>query len=465
MPGYVLKINTGKSMGKILFSILAFVYVISVSADETARPQNTESREDVPKKIKPSVLNVAKELKSLLKTSDMAEKIADKKQQPPYLKVIKGKDGKATLIYRCRNSKAKSLLNALEGIVSTHGIVEQSEEQNLVIVNDNSEKIEEVKKAVLGLDINTPQILVEAKVVEVLLSDGQQRDVDITFNRHDRKQNLDSKAGFGTNAASTIASGGEMNWYPYVAGEVGDSVYKNLNTTIKWLITANDAKVLSAPNLVVSLGATASIVTGQDIPIQTIQVVSGSTTTSTKFKRVGVTLNVTPNIINDNSVNLTVNPQVSNVQRYENIQQNEGTYPVPVISIRNIQTELTLKDGQIVMLGGLYSHTEKDNEDRVPFLSDLPFVGELFTGKNQSKELTQLIFFLKINILSPREIADGIIYDPGKQAQTIRKVGDIIKNSKQIFPHKDELEVEKFKKELMDGRGSKKFMKAIDGKD
>jgi pilus assembly protein CpaC len=238
-----------------------------------------------------------------------------------------------------------------------------------------------------------------------------------------------------------------------------------LNTTIKWLITANDAKVLSAPNLVVSLGATASIVTGQDIPIQTIQVVSGSTTTSTKFKRVGVTLNVTPNIINDNSVNLTVNPQVSNVQRYENIQQNEGTYPVPVISIRNIQTELTLKDGQIVMLGGLYSHTEKDNEDRVPFLSDLPFVGELFTGKNQSKELTQLIFFLKINILSPREIADGIIYDPGKQAQTIRKVGDIIKNSKQIFPHKDELEVEKFKKELMDGRGSKKFMKAIDGKD
>jgi type II secretory pathway component GspD/PulD (secretin) len=167
--------------------------------------------------------------------------------------------------------------------------------------------------------------------------------------------------------------------------------------------------------------------------------------------------------VNDNAVTVNVNPQVSNVQRYESITQAETTYKVPVIAVRNIQTELSLSDGQIIMIGGLYSNKETDTEERVPFLSDLPFIGEIFTGKNQSQELTQLIFFLKINILTPEEIAEGVIYDPGKQAETLQKVGDVIKNSKQIFPDRDETSIERIKKEFIDDAvGSKKLREAVD---
>ena len=448
-------------------TLLAF----SLYAEEpTVQPagQSVEKKPEASEKIslegvKGSVRNVALELESLLKPTDQAKKTMRASSSPPYLKIINGKNERSTLVYRCRYAKSKSIMNGLESTLSATGTAEESEEQNLVVINDRSEHMIDIKEAVLALDVFTPQILVEAKVVEVLLGEGQQRDVDITFNRHDASQNLDSSAGVSTNT-STFNTGDSFNWYPYIGGDTGDSVTKNLNTAIKWLISANDAKVLSAPNMIVSLNATASIVTGQDIPIQSIQVVSGSTTTSTNFKRVGVTLNVTPKLINDNSVSLEVNPQVSNVVRYEDITQADGTYSVPVIAVRNIQTELTLGDGQIITLGGLYAYTEKNTEERIPMLSDIPYIGEVFTGKNETKELTQLIFFLKVSILNQEEIEKGIIYDPGRQAETMRKVGDIIQNSPQIFPDKRKLGIEKTADELMDANGTVRLEEAISGK-
>lgn len=407
--------------------------------------------EDKKEKDKQSVKDVAKELKQLLLPSDL-KRAANKTILRPYFRIVEGKDGRSTLIYRFRYIKAKSSVNGLESIISPSGTVEYSEEQNIVIVNDKSDKIQELKDAVVAMDISTPQILVEAKVVEVLLGDGTQRDFSFNFQRHDQKQNLTSNAGITTRVPGQQSGdenqGGQMDWYPYIAGQLGEN-YKNFQVAVQWLMTASSAKILSSPNIIVSLGASASIVTGQDIPIQTIQVVSGSTTTSTDFKRVGVKLNVTPHIINADSVMLEVSPEVSNVQRYESITQGDGVYPVPVIAVRNISTELTLKDGQIIMLGGLYLNNESDNEEKIPVLCDIPFIGEFFSGKNMSREKTQLIFFLKINVLSEDEIAEGIIYDPGRQAEEINKAGEIIQNSKQIFPDRGETSIEKIKDEMM----------------
>ncbi len=304
------------------------------------------------------------------------------------------------------------------------------------------------------MDVTTPQILVEAKVVEVLCNEGMQRDVSLVFNRHDEKQNLNSTAGIQTTVPGQTASeankGGNFDWYPYIAGQIGDSNYKNFQATVQWLLTAESAKILSSPNVVVSRGATASIITGQDIPIQSFQVYTGSTTTSTTFKRVGVKLNVTPKLINNDYVMLQVNPEVSNVQRYQNIAQGGNTYQVPVIAIRNIETQLFLGDGQIVMIGGLYYNKDSSVQQRVPFLSDIPFMGELFTAKNDASDLTQLIFFLKINILADQDAASGIIYDPGKNAKILRSIGDVIKDSEQIFPDKNKTSIEKLKEELID---------------
>jgi general secretion pathway protein D len=397
--------------------------------------------------------SVVTQLRDLLKPSNKKKNVVEATKAKPYLKVIEGKDGISTIIYRCRNISAAAIIDSLEIVVSVNGTVETSEEQNLIVINDKTSKVEELKNTLLALDVRAPQILVEAKIVEVFLSDGMDRNFSATFNRYDADQNLTSTTGLAMaspgQTAATAGQGGTMNWYPYISGVLGEN-NKNFNLAVQWLLTATDAQILSSPNLVVGLGTTASIVTGEDIPIQNSTIVSGSVSTSTTYKRTGVTLSVTPKLINEDTVSLQVNPQVSNVKRQETIIQGDVESTVPVLAVRNIDTELALKDGQIIILGGLYLNNETESSERVPFLSDLPFIGELFTGKNVTKSRTQLLFFLKVNILSSDEIADGIIYDPGKQAEDLRKIGDAVKKSKNIFPDRGKTTLENLKEEMID---------------
>ncbi len=403
------------------------------------------------KKVKPEVLSVAQQLERLLKPSDaliMAKrKIEDQK---PYFKIIKGRNEKSTLIYRCRFIQAnKTLSNTLLSIISENGSVESSEEQNMVILHDDSSKMDELRDSLLALDVSSPQILVEAKVVEVVLTDGMQREFSIMFNKS--QDGFKQSGGIETSIPgqrSSTDGGANIDWLPILTGSA-DGNFKNMNVALEWLLNSQNARILSSPNVIVSRNATASIVTGQDIPIQEQNVVSGSVTTSTKFKRIGVTLDVTPKLINGDSVKLTVNPQVSSVQGYQEIEQGGTGYSVPIISIRNVSTELTLNDGQIIIIGGLFSHVESLQQERVPFLSDIPYVGEFFTGKNKSLNLTQLIFFLKVNILTEDEMAKGVLYDPAVQAETIKKVSEVIRDSEKIFP-KPKSSIEQAKEEFID---------------
>ena len=396
---------------------------------------------------KKNVKSVVDQLKALLLPSEKLKTL--KKQRiviKPYYKIIKGANERSTLIYRCRYSPAKSLINSMESAISSAGTVEYVDEQNLIIINDASDKMDELKDTLLAIDISSPQVLVEAKVVEILLSNGMQRNLSFGVTN-----SSGSSLGVKTNplGQSTSTSGAAADWTTSISG-----TGNNFSVAFQWLMNGQDAKILSSPNIVVSRNATASIVTGQDIPIQTIQVVSGSTTTSTDFKRVGVSLNVTPKLINSDSVTLRINPQVSNVLRFEEITQggsgDDGiSYQVPVISIRNIETDLTLKDGQVIMMGGLFSSRETLQQERVPFLSDMPYIGELFTSKNTTNELVQLIFFIKVNILSDDEIASGVIYDPVEQATTSEKLGETIRDAKTIFPAKEST-LEKVNKEFIE---------------
>ena len=82
----------------------------------------------------------------------------------------------------------------------------------------------------------------------------------------------------------------------------------------------------------------------------------------------------------------------------------------------------------------------------MPILSDLPYIGELFTGKNESKEVTQLIFFLKIHIISPEQVASGVFYDFDRNAKVSEKLNQIVVHS-DSFPSHD-ASLKKFKDEI-----------------
>ncbi len=434
-----------KSLFTGLFAVAAIAAVPSVFGDDAKVHQGAAPSVLLPGEVvvkteedilqgKRNVENVVEQLRQLFAPINKT-----KRKNPPkedtYLQVVPAANNKANIIYRIRYATSENLSQAIDPLLSSEGSVEFASEQNLLLINDKAANIEALAKALPLIDMPSPQVLIEAKVIEVMLSDGMQRNLSVSFNKGDTvksynengiltKSGINNSVGFGTSSLSPSASGdgGQFNW-TFTSGD------KNINATFQWLLNAQDAKVLSSPTILVARNEESVISNGQDVPIQSQTNTNGSIQTSTTFKRVGVTLTVTPMMLNSDSVTLKVEPQVSNIQSYQTISQGSSSYQVPVISIRNISTYVKLADGQTVVMGGLYNNRESLRQERIPFLSDMPVLGELFTSKYREKELLQLLFFLRVRILSPDDIADGILFDPEENARTSNLIGEIIRNS------------------------------------
>lgn len=374
-----------------------------------------------------SKAGVISQLRGLMQPSSKLEEelVSDDK---PYLQIIKSEDDRSTLVYRCRNTKGKSIVDAVESVISRVGTVEESKDENMLVINDTNAKINEIRQLITALDVTVPQILVEAKVIEVYTNDQLEREFEFDYNKGVSIPGSKLSTDSGSRPA-------QFDFSPFSAGISGS--YHRLHYFINWLQTANDAKILSSPNLTVSLGSTASIVTGEDLPIQSTSSNGSTTNTSINYKRTGIQLQVNPIRINDKTVRLSVTPEVSTVTRYESIEQNGTNTNIPVISVRNVKTELTVRDGEVIMLGGLYSSEELKTEKKVPYLSDIPLLGWFFTSVDNTTVLKQLVFFLKVSIINN---STETFADLDKNASDMRKAGEIIKDSKSLFPAKEKEE-------------------------
>lgn len=415
-----------------------------------------------------NVKAVYQELQRLFDTpSDVLSYRGKYVEDEPRFVEIPDKDGKTAMIYFCRNTTASELARTLDALCSNNGYVEYSKEQNKILIVDDSDRMDIFKKAVVSLDQISPQVLIEAKVIEVLVADNMQRNLSIGVNNRQsgfdssgEDSELVSNAGSLLNNIGTSSSdtGGVFNWYPYSGSDT------NISVMFQWLQGAQDARVLSAPNIVISRGDTATINTGQAIPIQEQSQNGTSISFSTEYRDIGVTMRVTPNIINNKSVLLNVCPEVSNILQYETIEASGVSYQVPIISIRNIDTNLTLFDGQVIMMGGLFNAREVISEERTPFLSDMPWIGELFTAKSTTNEVVQLLFVLRVTILNAEELESGVVYNPAQASDEIEEMGKILREDP-YFDQFDKTTVESVKEELKSARGMRDFQDALNDED
>ena len=191
-------------------------------------------------------------------------------------------------------------------------------------------------------------------------------------------------------AQATTGEGASGTLRPYVRN-YRDGKRNQLATFLRYLETNGKAEILSAPNLILRRGSEGSIVTGQDVPIQEKTVTSGTTSISTSFKRVGIKLKVEPLMIRDDTVRLRVNPEVSTVTGFSN--EN------PIIALRNATTELELKDGELLSMGGLLRSEKRTVRKRVPVASAIPILGHFFRATRVEEVKTHLVIFLTLRIL------------------------------------------------------------------
>jgi len=422
----------------LFFALAPFAGVPLYADQPIIGIDSTEVVEKTPESIeegKRNVVSVAQQLREMFQPIKKRSRQAV--EEPPYLKIVPAANDTSILIYRCRYVTASKLRNSVDAMISDTGYVEYAVEENLLTIRDATENIEAIAKTLPMIDVATPQVLIEAKIVEILISDDTQRNLSFAFNSPTTISMID---GMNQRYDGDVMSYGGIQTAPQGGNSVDGAVtnwtfaagHNNFNIALQWLLTAQDAKVLSSPVIVVARNEEAEISNGQDVPIQSQTITNGSISTSTTFKRVGVTLTVEPLMINNDNVTLRVEPEVSNIQSYQTISNGSGYYQVPVISIRSISSYLRLADGQIVIMGGLYNNRNSVQQERIPFLSDIPYLGELFTSKYTEKEILQLLFFLRVRILTPNDMADGVLFDPEEMIRTTNDFGDAMRGSEEL---------------------------------
>ena len=198
--------------------------------------------------------------------------------------------------------------------------------------------------------------------------------------------------------------------------------YPNVGELLNALETFSDVRTLSTPEILATDGVKAKITIGEDVPFITgqSQTVGGNVMTMIQRQNVGITLEITPHILSHRRVRLDVKQEVSALT---NASQVIGTIAVgPTTTKRAAKTNLTVSSGQTVVIGGLISKETSINDQGIPFLSDIPILGYLFSNTNHEKKRDDLLIFLTPYVIRSSEDLAVVKHDaPGLLKKFARK--------------------------------------------
>jgi type IV pilus assembly protein PilQ len=307
------------------------------------------------------------------------------------------------------NSGADSLG---EGLLSSRGTISMDPRTNTLIINDTSQKIDQIRKMIDLLDVCEKQVMIDARIVSAstdftkemgvkwgILSQGINSNNDLLVGGSDktlwnlktpdddgkytieRPSNLNVDLGAVTPGASRIAFG-LINMSDFM-----------LDLELSALQADGHGEVISTPKVMSADKQKAKVATGVEVPYQsTTNSASGSTAT-TSFKEALLSLEVTPSITPDGKVQMLLDISNDSVNSYA--QNGEA-----ILNKNMINTNVLVNNGETVVLGGVFEQTTANNVTKVPFLGDLPYIGRLFrkTAKNESKN--ELLIFVTPRIVN-----------------------------------------------------------------
>ncbi len=204
--------------------------------------------------------------------------------------------------------------------------------------------------------------------------------------------------------------------------------YPNVGELLNALETFSDVRTLSTPEILATDGVKAKITIGEDVPFITgqSQTVGGNVMTMIQRQNVGITLEITPHILSHRRVRLDVKQEVSALT---NASQVIGTIAVgPTTTKRAAKTNLTVSSGQTVVIGGLISKETSINDQGIPFLSDIPILGYLFSNTNHEKKRDDLLIFLTPYVIRSSEDLAVVKHDAPDLLKKFARKNHLVQN-------------------------------------
>jgi len=175
----------------------------------------------------------------------------------------------------------------------------------------------------------------------------------------------------------------------------------NLGATIQALEQKGVLETLAEPNVLAENGKEASFLAGGEFPYPVVQggSVGGTAAVTIQFRQFGVRLNFIPTVTPRGTIRLQVAPEVSSLDYTNGI--NVQGFTVPGVSVRNVNTEVELAEGQSFAIGGLLDNRETDTLSKVPFIGDVPILGKLFQSMSRRKTNTELMVIVTPQLVRP----------------------------------------------------------------
>lgn len=320
----------------------------------------------------------------------------------------KGNGGKAPA---AGEAGAGSSTESESSFLSSRGRLVLDQRTNTLIVSDIPEKIQQLRQLVDQIDRPVDQVLIEARIV--VANSTYARDLGARFGIFGQRQGSNYQS-IGSSrpidSAGNTAPGGLPPWNSNLGGStytttpMGALAYTllgrnfSLDMELSAMQEEGEGEIISNPRLITSNQREGLIQQGKEIGYVTVTGSGGggAATPSVQFKEALLELRVTPTITNDGKVFLDLNVKKDDIDQFLNL----GVYgAVPTLNRREINTAVLVEDGQTVVIGGVYEFTDRQSVAKVPFLGDVPFLGNLFKKRGKQKDKAEMLIFI-----TPRSI-------------------------------------------------------------
>lgn len=299
------------------------------------------------------------------------------------------------------------------------GYIQADASTNTLIITASETVYRNLRTVIDQLDARRSQVYIEALIIEVSTSKTEQ--FGVQWAALSGSTNNDIRVG----AATSFNTGGAANNLFTLAAEgkaaipapgINLGIFSSklgLGALASALQSSGNANVLSVPTLTTLDNEEAKIMVGQNVPFVTGQYTNttasaGSTVNpfqTIERKDVGVSLRVRPQISEGGAVKLVIAQEVSNIDN--SVTSTSGI----ITKVRSIETNVIVDDGQLLVLGGLMAEDSNDNNDQVPLLGDIPYLGNLFKYKSKIHNKSNLLIFLRPTVVRNTDQSNSISVD------------------------------------------------------
>ena len=296
----------------------------------------------------------------------------------------------------------KSLTTGSGSLLSPSGTITFDDRSNVLLIQDDARSVKNIKKLITELDKSIEQIVIEARIVTI--TDESLKELGVRWGIFNPTEAAHRVSGsLDANGFSNISNNLNVNFATTVtpAGSLALQVAKINGRLLDLELTAlereNNVEIIASPRLLTTNKKSASIKQGTEIPYV---VTNGKNDTqSVEFREAVLGLEVTPHISKDNNILLDLLVSQNSPGNRVAYGQNE----VVSIDKQEINTQVFAKDGETIVLGGVFHDTITKGVDKVPLLGDIPGIKHLFSKESERHQKRELVIFVTPHILKQGE--------------------------------------------------------------